>query len=189
MSRIGYIIVREYLENVRTKAFIIGIVLTPLWFGLVFVVPLLAKSAEVEAQRVVIVDETSSLGADVKEALEAKTSRKGKPLYLVEMREAEGAWEAAGEEPSLVEQRRSEAAEGRIVLLLLTHPVLEKRKVEEGEHEGALLHAATAGMVEAAQVVQTVVNDEVNPALLKELLTPVVYGLRKWFLKEKLSKM
>ena len=40
MKRIWYVLKREYLENVRTKAFLIGIVLTPVWMGLIFVIPL-----------------------------------------------------------------------------------------------------------------------------------------------------
>ena len=61
MSRIWCVVKREYLENVRTKAFLVGIVLTPIWMGLIFVIPALASSAGVKAQEVVIVDETGVL--------------------------------------------------------------------------------------------------------------------------------
>ena len=39
MSRIWLVFEREYLENVRTKAFLIGLVLTPVWMVLVFADP------------------------------------------------------------------------------------------------------------------------------------------------------
>lgn len=168
MRRVGYIIIREYLENVRTKAFLIGIVLTPLWFGLVFVVPLLARGQEVETQRVVIVDETGVLAPAVKIGLENERTPTGRPQFEVEIRSGEGAWESPETGPCLVDRLRAEVSEGRLVAVLLTAPVLEKRAPIEGEHASGVFHAASAGVYEAALLVRGVVDDAVNRRLMKE---------------------
>ena len=70
MKRVWEIAKREYLENVRTKAFLIGLILTPVWLGVVFLVPKLMKDSRGRDKRVVIVDETGVLGADVLERVQ-----------------------------------------------------------------------------------------------------------------------
>lgn len=168
MTKIWRIIVREYLENVRTKAFIIGIVLTPLWFGMVFVVPMLARGQEAETQHVVLLDETGVLAAEVQQDLDEHRTTKGRALFEVEVRAPEGAWDAEGDAPSLVDRLRTQAAEGELLVVLLTQPVLEKRAATDGEHEGGILHAASAGLIQTAQVVKDVVNQTVNKRIMEE---------------------
>ena len=62
MSRVWYVLKREYLENVRTRAFLIGLILTPVWMGLIFLVPKLVTQQKGELKKVVIVDATGVLG-------------------------------------------------------------------------------------------------------------------------------
>lgn len=57
-AKVALVAWREYLENVRTKAFIFGVVLTPIIMGLIVVAPLLFPD---EDRRVVIVDGTGQL--------------------------------------------------------------------------------------------------------------------------------
>jgi len=168
VRRIGYIIVREYLENVRTKAFLIGIVLTPLWFGLVFLVPLLAQGQEAETQRVVIVDETGRLAAPVHEALAGRKTSSGRALFAPEIRKPDGLWDAGDGGRRAIDRLRSEAAEARLMLVVLTDAVLSKRAAEPGEHEGGIFHAASAGVFQTAQVVRGVVNEAVNRIVMDE---------------------
>ncbi len=168
MTKIWRIIVREYLENVRTKAFLVGVVLTPLWFGMVFVVPLLASGQEAETQRVVLVDETGVLAAEVQADLDERRTQQGRALFEVEIRDAEGAWTAIGDAPSLVDRLRTQAAEGELLAVLLTPPVLEKRAAVEDEHEGGILHAASAGVIQTAQALRDVVNQAVNRRIMVE---------------------
>ena len=114
MKRIWLVLVREYLENVRTKAFLIGIILTPLWFGMVFVVPLLAKGQEAETQHVVLVDETGVLGhRDPAGPRRAPHHRRGarSTRWRSGTRRARGPRQASA--PSLVDRLRAQAAEGR----------------------------------------------------------------------------
>jgi ABC-2 type transport system permease protein len=168
VKKVWLILVREYLENVRTKAFIVGIVLTPLWFGMVFVVPLLARGQEAETQRVVLVDETGLLATEIQQDLVDRRTTTGRALYEVEIRDAAGAWTAEGETASLVDRLRAQAAKGEVLAVLLTQPVLEKRAAAEEEHEGGILHAASAGVIQTAQVLRDVVNQTVNKRIMEE---------------------
>ena len=52
LGKVGLVCWREYLENVRTKAFLIGVIMTPLLMGLIFVAPLLFPD---EDKRILIV--------------------------------------------------------------------------------------------------------------------------------------
>ena len=67
MSRTWHILKREYLENVRTKAFIIGLVLTPVWMGVIFLVPKMMGGKTHED--VVIVDSTGVLAVPIRDRL------------------------------------------------------------------------------------------------------------------------
>ena len=109
--RVWHIVVREYLENVRTKAFLLGIVLTPIWFGIAFFVPRWIEQAEVEARRVVIVDETGTLAEPLEAALRARQTSRGKPLFVPEV---------LGPAEARVDDLRAEAAEGKLIVVLLS---------------------------------------------------------------------
>ncbi len=168
MSRIWQIAWREYLENVRTKAFLVGVILTPLWFGLVFLVPFLAERQEMEGQHVVIVDETGILGGPLQVRLEQQENRKQQPKYVVEQRNPLGAWDATEEGPSLVDQLQQRAADGDLIVVVLTPPILEKRKPQPGERASAVLHAASVGGADVAREVAKAVDGVVNDHVMKE---------------------
>jgi ABC-2 type transport system permease protein len=179
VSRIWQVFQREYLENVRTKAFLIGLILTPLWFVLVFAVPKLARDADRPPQRVVVVDETGILAAD----LEAELGKAGAggTRYDVEVRPAEGAWaRGPGGEPPLVERLAEQASEGDLFAVVLTPPVLEKRPPREGEHPTRLIGATSQGAVETGKAIEDAVNRVVNMHLLRkrDLPTTLLDSLR-----------
>ena len=73
MNSMWLILKREYLENVRTKAFLVGVVITPLWLGLVFFLPRMLESSD-RTERVVIVDETGRLGPALADRLEGRAA-------------------------------------------------------------------------------------------------------------------
>jgi ABC-2 type transport system permease protein len=60
---------REFLERVRTKAFIIGTILGPILMGGMMFVPVLMSRSVGKALRIAVVDETGSLRSDVEAAL------------------------------------------------------------------------------------------------------------------------
>ncbi len=79
------VIRREFVERVRTKAFIIGTVLGPIFFGAMAIVPGLLLSRGSAGQRVVIVDGTAeAFGGRIETVLAAARTGdgpNGKPVY------------------------------------------------------------------------------------------------------------
>ncbi|MHC5009674.1 MAG: ABC transporter permease [Planctomycetota bacterium] len=165
MRRIWHIIVREYLENVRTKAFLLGIVLTPLWFGVVFFVPALAGEAEGAPRKVVVVDATGVLAADLGLALDAKRTAGGNPQYEVEVRSADEAWDG---DPSLVDSLRRDAARGELYAVILTPAVLRKEQEAEDGREAVVIVANTVGARLAGQLIADEVTKLVNQRIMAE---------------------
>ncbi len=68
-AKLWAIVRREYLERVRTKAFMIGTILGPLILGAMMVVPILAVKASGKRLRVAVLDRTGTLGPTVEDAL------------------------------------------------------------------------------------------------------------------------
>ncbi len=144
MSRIWCVIKREYLENVRTKAFLIGLVLTPIWMGLIFVVPALAGSAEVKAVEVVIVDETGVLLGPLTQDLERYES------YEIRTLDPETAWDEDDYGISEIDALELRAGAGELFAVILTTPLLEKR--EPGPDERAYRILGPSGLSARAEV-------------------------------------
>jgi ABC-2 type transport system permease protein len=63
------IVRREYLERVRTKAFVIGTILGPLLMAALMIVPALMARSKSKPLRVAVVDASGALGAEVEQAL------------------------------------------------------------------------------------------------------------------------
>lgn len=77
MQKIWAVIRREFVERVRTKAFVIGTLLGPLFFGALMIIPGLLLSKQSVNQRLVIVDALDGdFGSRVIQAL--STARVGK---------------------------------------------------------------------------------------------------------------
>jgi ABC-2 type transport system permease protein len=72
VRKIRLVLVREYLENVRTKAFLIAVLLTPLLGALSFLLPRWAAAQEVPTRTLAVADTTGVLGPAVREALERR---------------------------------------------------------------------------------------------------------------------
>jgi ABC-2 type transport system permease protein len=83
MRRLWVLVRREYLERVRTKAFVIGTVLGPLLMGGLTVIPGLLMSRGGKALRIAVVDVGGRLGAPVEAALRAKENN-GQKRFIVE---------------------------------------------------------------------------------------------------------
>jgi ABC-2 type transport system permease protein len=83
MKRLFVLVRREYLERVRTKAFVIGTVLGPLLMGGLTVIPGLLMSRGGKPLRVAVVDEGGRLAAPVEAALAAK-EHNGQKRFIVD---------------------------------------------------------------------------------------------------------
>ncbi len=95
MRKVLWIARREYLSTVRTKGFIIGLVVAPLLMGGGLIAMLLMRNqVDTRDQRVAIVDRSGQIGAALVEAADArnakevadpKTGKKLKPAYVLEV--------------------------------------------------------------------------------------------------------
>ncbi|MBI2951020.1 ABC transporter permease [bacterium] len=83
MNKLLKIILREYITRVRTKAFVIGTILGPVFMVGVSVVPILLARAPAERQRAIaVLDLSKALYAPLRQALD-DTLKGGKPRYLL----------------------------------------------------------------------------------------------------------
>ena len=103
MKRLLLIAVREYLENVRTKAFLIAVFMTPVLLGLSFLIPALLEKTRPEARKVAVADVTGELMDAFEKRLTGRTGAEG-PAILVERVELSGA-DPAAREASLAQRR------------------------------------------------------------------------------------
>ena len=164
MTRILDIARREYLENVRTKAFLIGIVLTPLWMGLVFLVPKLMAGAKADDKRVVIVDATGRLADDLAERIRAAGG------FTAEIETEEDPWAKDAADVSRVDELRKRAGAGELYAVLLTPAVLEKRtRLAPGERASEVVGASrSSGDAFRGPSLAAMVNDVVNLRIAEE---------------------
>jgi ABC-2 type transport system permease protein len=155
--RVWLVLKREYLENVRTKAFLLGLILTPLWMLLVVVVPQFAKDAA-KTERVVIVDGTGSLGAEVQAELAKFTDKSGGPRFDAEMHTNVGVGELS--------RLHLEAGRGDLFVVVLTPSMLEnKRDPGPGERPPGVYGASGVGALDTGRVLEGAVNNVVNRVL------------------------
>src|SRR5215475_9728849 len=76
MRKILLMAKRDYLESIRTKAFIFGLIIAPLLFGGGFLgVALLKKRPDLSDKRIAIVDRTGKAAAHIVRAAEEKNQR------------------------------------------------------------------------------------------------------------------
>jgi ABC-2 type transport system permease protein len=122
VSRVLVVARREYLERVRSKAFIIATVLGPILLAGITIVPALLAGRGGDALRIAVLDDSGSLRGPVEEAL-SRSESEGRRRFLVEPA-AEGPREER--EKRLKEAVRAQKLDG---YLHLPSDVLEKGPV------------------------------------------------------------
>ncbi len=186
MNRTWQILKREYLENVRTKAFLVGLILTPVWMGLIFVIPLLISAPE--TVRVVIVDETGSLAGPLREALVGTATDEGGPKvptapgaqplprsdsrFDIVLEPAEGAFDPGPDGTSRIDRLKQEAGTNGEYVVVITQAVLEKRSRKPDEHEHGIYGPALRGMGSPGRTIERVITQLVTKRLLAERKLP-----------------
>lgn len=157
MKRILLVLVREYLENVRTRAFLIGLILTPVWMGLVFVVPRLARDT-VKTEDVVVLDETRLLGPAFTAALEQVQTADGTPRFRPQPGEK-------GEEA--LAHLKTLAGKGDLFIVVLGAGLVDtKRAALPGEEPTMVYGSSGVGALETGRVIQAVVDQVANQHLV-----------------------
>ncbi len=167
MSRTWHILKREYLENVRTKAFIIGLVLTPVWMGVIFLVPKMMGGKKHED--VVIVDSTGVLAVPIRDRL----SESPDPVWTVTIEPVEKAWAKGTDGITRVERLKRQAGEGKHYVIVLTPPVLEKREAEvsKGERPHGVF-GPTSGVTGPGRELEALVNGIITQRIIDERELP-----------------
>ncbi len=83
LSKLRAVVRREYLERVRSKAFIIGTILGPILMGAIMVVPVFITGSGGKLLRVAVLDESGVLQSQVEEALR-EARRNDEPRFDVQ---------------------------------------------------------------------------------------------------------
>ncbi len=83
VNRLWPIVRREYLERVRSKAFIVATVLGPILTGGLMIIPMLMAGQAGKPLRLAVLDASGTLGPQVEVAL-AKRKRDGQSRFIVE---------------------------------------------------------------------------------------------------------
>lgn len=96
MSKLWAVVRREYLERVRSKAFIIGTILGPVLMGAIMILPILLAGRGGKLLRVAVLAPSNALRADVEEALQG--ARRGDTPRFDVRSAGEGAIEAREDE-------------------------------------------------------------------------------------------
>ena len=112
MRRVAAVARREYLERVRSKAFIISTVLGPILLTGLTVIPALLAGRAGKPLRVAVLDASGALAGPVTEALE-RSEREGSRRFLVP---AAGAGSVEERERRLKEAVRSQEIDGYLRL-------------------------------------------------------------------------
>lgn len=150
LSKLRAVVRREYLERVRSKAFIIGTILGPILMGVLMVVPVLVTGSGGKLLQVAVLDESGVLQSQVEEALRA-ARRDGEPRFDVQP-SGEGTVEA------------------RIAAL--------RKAVVDGGLDGFLLLPEDAVGASAASYYGRTVSNQMDLRLIREKVREVVVSHR-----------
>jgi len=75
MNKIKAVFLREYLERVRRKSFVIGLILVPIFMAAVTLLPLYLAGRDVEsAETILILDETGDFKTGIEESIQSELS-------------------------------------------------------------------------------------------------------------------
>ena len=98
MSKILAVIKREYLQIVRTKGFVIGTILGPVFMSLILVVPILMSVISVAQQETIgVIDAGDQVFSELQEKLNGYTLKDGSARYVLQKFSSGDVVEAARE--------------------------------------------------------------------------------------------
>jgi len=149
-GKLRAIVRREYLERVRSKAFIIGTILGPILMGALMVLPVLITGSGGKLLQVAVLDESGVLQSQVEEALR-EARRDDEPRFDVQP-SGEGTVEA------------------RVAAL--------KKAVVGGDLDGFLLLPEDAVGASAASYYGRTVSNQMDLSLIRERVREVVVSRR-----------
>ncbi|MGN6656537.1 MAG: ABC transporter permease [Rhodanobacter sp.] len=180
MKKILAVVRREFVERVRTKAFVISTVLLPVFMVAMVLLPALMMSGGDRTSRVAVVDaSTTNLGQRVSQALEAEKIGKGadaKSRYTVQVFPAGGDDLAKVRDGLIAETgfSSSKKKDGWNGVLVLTDATLSTGKLAYyGGNVGSLdAMSKLQRAVSSALTGVRLAKSGVDTALLKEAMKP-----------------
>lgn len=181
MNKIFAVIRREFIERVRTKAFIIATLGLPLLMVFAMVVPALMMKGTDRTTRIAVIDQTrdSTVGVAIVAALGKRTFKNGTmPKYATEHLTPRGTAQAALD--SLLPRTSREVAQPLDGVLILPENTLADGKVEYygtnvssfetmGELQRAISSVVVGTRLERAGVDAGVVTAATRPADMKTI--------------------
>jgi ABC-2 type transport system permease protein len=165
--RLFHVALREYLENVRTKAFLIAVFMTPLLMALSFVVPALLEQRRPELRRIALLDTTASLATDVARRLEARRMPgDDAQLYAVEVETLPGDDVPARE--AAVEARRA-ALDARVLEgTLFAYVVLRPSALDRAREAPSEFRGGNLFDVKVIEQVRSEIAETVNARVVEK---------------------
>jgi len=172
VHKIIAVIRREFIERVRTRSFIIGTVLGPLFMAGMILLPAYLAKRETHLRQIVLIDATTgSVGARIETALQAArigTGDSAGPRYNVSRIVADGRLEQVRD--SLIARiggRDSNALDG---IVMLTEAALDSGRVG---YLGSNVTSpndmnALEGVLEPALLEERLLRRQVDPAIVKQ---------------------
>lgn len=139
MSRLRQVAVREYVETVRTKAFLIAILMTPILMAAAFLIPKWAEGAKPERHRVAVADLTGDLGPELVRRLSERRmpGTTTEPRYEVEAVDVPGGDPAAKSQAfeALRAGLDARVRDGALFAYVVVRPSAIDRKSRSGPSE------------------------------------------------------
>lgn len=170
MNKILAILKREYLTRVKTKGFIIGTFLLPVFIVAASLLPaLLMQVNKGEAKRIVIVDQTNRLQQPLSESFAAAKDKNDKPLFKVITAKSASSLEETKESLN-----RMVADKELDIFIILPDSVFENNKFE--------LYAKNVGNFGLIQRVERTVSDAIHNIRFSEagMDADLVRQLNRW---------
>ena len=127
MRKVWAVVRREFLERVRSRAFVIGTVLGPVFMGVLFLLPILLQQGTGPRRIVVLDAATGGFGVRVVEALSQATrgdEEDSLPRYVVVRVPADGRLEAVRDSLVALTDRRDLGARALDGVLVVTDEAL-----------------------------------------------------------------
>ena len=170
MNKVFAILKREYLTRVKTKGFIIGTFLLPVFILAASLLPaLLMQTNKGDAKRIVIIDQTGRLMAPLSEAFISAKNKNDKPFFKVQ---SEEKTVSLGEAKSQLNSRI--AKDDLDLYIILPDSVFENSKFE--------LFAKNIGNFDLIQRIERTVSDVIRDIRFREagMDAEVVRELNRW---------
>jgi ABC-2 type transport system permease protein len=181
MNKILAVIRREFIERIRTKAFIIGTILGPIFFGAIAIIPGLLLSRQSTGQRIVIVDGgPGDFGTRVESTLQS-VKKGAEPVYLPIRVDAGGRLQAVVD--SLIPRTALSKSEGPSAdgLLIIDDGAVTTGKLRYyGKNVGSIADVRQLeGALTPLMISERLRAVGVDPAVAMKATTPVDLETRK----------